>query len=78
MTTEEPPRPDTLWRIVVSIVLAVIGINALIASLCGGYFTLSFIAESVSTELLVISVPSLLIGGWVAWVCFRGIRRRWS
>jgi hypothetical protein len=77
VTTEEPQRPDTVWRIVVSIVLAWIGLTGLLASLCGGYFTLSFLVESVSLELLIISLPSLLVGGWIAWICFRGIRRRW-
>lgn len=77
MTTEEPQRPDPVWRIVVSILLIGLGLTGLLASLCGGFFTLSFLSGSMSLELLIISVPSLLIGGGIAWACFRGLRRRW-
>lgn len=78
MTTEEPQRPDPVWRIVVSIILMGLGLTGLLASLCGGFFTVSFLFGSMSLELLIISVPSLLIGGWIAWTCFKGLRRRWA
>jgi hypothetical protein len=78
VTTEEPQRPDPVWRIVVSILLAGVGLTGLLASLCGGFFTLSFLSGSMSLELLIISVPSLLIGGGIAWLCFKGLRRRWA
>ena len=78
MTIEEPQRPDPVWRIVVSIILAAIGLSGLLASLCGGFFTVSFLFGSMSLELLIISVPSLLIGGGIAWACFKGLRRRWA
>ena len=58
MTTEEPQRPDAAWRVAISIVLVAVGLAGLLASLCGGYFTLTFLSGEMSLELL--------IGGWIA------------
>jgi len=54
-----------------------------LAGLCGAAFTLFALPdvfkggpENFSGAFLVISVPSLLIGGVLAWLCGRALARR--
>jgi ABC-type thiamin/hydroxymethylpyrimidine transport system permease subunit len=53
------------------------------AGLCGAAFTFFALPEvfkggpeNYSAAFLVISVPSLLVGGVLAWVCGRALSRR--
>ncbi len=72
----EPPR-DSAGRMIVSGLLVLIGIAGLLASLCGGIFTLSALTgDGGMAFMLTIALPSLLIGGLVAWACFRAVGRR--
>jgi hypothetical protein len=70
----EPPR-DSAGRMIVSGLLVLIGIAGLLATLCGGVFALVAIAEG-GAFILAIALPSLAIGGLVAWACFRAVGRR--
>lgn len=77
MTSNPTPPTDSLARLVVSTLLVVTGVGGLLASLCGGFFTLMFLTERGSGPLLLaISLPSLFIGGLIAWACFRAMERR--
>ena len=60
--------------------IATLGFGA--AGLCGAAFTMSALVslpqkgpENFSAGILVIAVPSLLIGGGVAWWCGRMLKR---
>jgi len=63
--------------------VVIIGLAALLATACGGFFTVISLTEvfggrgtsGYATAFLVISVPSLLVGALVAWLCFRGLRK---
>ena len=55
-----------------------------LAGLCGAAFTFVGLAglsdkgpENFSGAALVIAVPSLLIGGGLAWLCVRLLAKRW-
>ena len=77
MTEPQTSSPDGIARLFVSGLLAILGLCGLLASLCGGYFTLWFITgRGAGPFFLAISLPSLLIGGAIAWACFRGLRGR--
>ncbi|WP_457418170.1 hypothetical protein [Roseateles sp. P5_E7] len=62
---------------------AVLGFG--LAGLCGAVFTAIGLGgvtfserhDPYSVAILVISVPSLLIGGGLAWWCVRLLARRW-
>lgn len=65
------------------LVVATLGFGA--AGLCGGVFTFSALPslfargpENYAGAMLVISVPSLLIGGGLAWLCGRKLVRMLS
>lgn len=71
------------WRFIVATLLAMGTLGFGLASLCGAAFTVMTIpdmfssrVENYSAAFLVISVPSLLIGGGLAWWCVRALRRR--
>lgn len=62
------------------LMVATLGFGA--AGLCGALFTISGLAslndkgpENYAGAFLIISVPSLLIGGGVAWWCVHLLRR---
>lgn len=64
------------------LMLATLGFGA--AGLCGAVFTVVGLSglhdkgpENFAASFLVISVPSLLIGGGVAWWCVHLLLRRW-
>lgn len=74
-------RPRGLWHYVISLILLVVGLHALGASLCGGFFLIGVVAEGGDgwmPVILAVAAPSLIIGGAIAWFCFRGLKRRWS
>jgi len=68
------------FALVCILVVATLGFG--LAGLCGGVFTVGALPdlfskgpENYSTAMLVISVPSLLIGGGLAWLCARKLVR---
>lgn len=72
-----------LGRMLITAVLVVATLGFGLAGLCGAAFTVMSIpdmfssrVENYSAAVLIISVPSLLIGGALAWWCVRSLRRR--
>ena len=67
--------------LVVLLVVATLGFG--LAGLCGGVFTAMSMSElfspphpeNYSSAVLIISIPSLLIGGVLAWLCVRKLVR---
>jgi hypothetical protein len=62
--------------------LVILGLAALLATACGGFFTVTGLMEAgrapmggYSVAILVFSVPSLLIGVGVAVLCYRTLRK---
>jgi hypothetical protein len=45
------------------------------AALCGGVFTVASISGGEMSGLWMIALPSLLIGGWLCWLCARTLIR---
>ncbi len=69
------------FLILTVLMIATLGFGA--AGLCGAAFTLMSLPgafsggpENFAGAALVIAVPSLLIGGGLAWVCGRALARR--
>lgn len=74
----------SLGRILVIGVLLAATLGFGLAGLCGAAFTLMALPDVMASRsgsyagaALVISVPSLLIGGALAWWCGRLLRRAW-
>jgi NO-binding membrane sensor protein with MHYT domain len=64
------------------LILATLGFG--LAGLCGAAFTVTAVpdmfssrVENYSAAVLVIAVPSLLIGGGLAWWCGYRLAKRW-
>lgn len=77
------PVSRGLWHYVISLVLLVVGLHALGASLCGGFFIVGTAVDGSDSDgwmpvILAVAAPSLIIGGGIAWFCFRALKRRWS
>lgn len=74
----EPEAPrDSAGKMIVSGLLVLLGVAGLLASLCGGMFTLMAISDRGAGEFVIgIALPSLIIGGLVAWASFRAVGRR--
>ncbi len=78
----EPARPAAgRVLLITGLSLATLGFG--LAGLCGAAFTVTAIPElfssravNYSAAVLVIAVPSLLIGGGLAWVCGLALRKR--
>ena len=73
----------SLGRMLITAVLVVLTLGFGLAGLCGAAFTVMALPDMFKTgpenyagAFLVISVPSLLIGGGLAWWCARGLARR--
>lgn len=69
-----------LGRFLLIAVLIVATLGFGFAGLCGAAFTLMSLPDlgnpsNYAGAALVISIPSLLIGGWVAWLCGRRLAR---
>jgi hypothetical protein len=58
--------------LVVVLVIGVLGFGAM--GLCGGYFTL-WAVTAQGAPFLVLSLPSLLGGFFMVWLCVQKIRR---
>lgn len=70
-----------LWRFIAITLLAVATLGFGLAGLCGAAFTLMSLPDlsksgSYAGAALVVSIPSLLVGGLVAWLCGRALVRR--
>lgn len=77
MSTEREASRDSAGRMFVSGLLVLLGVIGLMASLCGGLFTvMAFSSQGGAGFMLMIALPSLAIGGLVAWACFRAVGRR--
>ncbi|MBI3714585.1 MAG: hypothetical protein HY255_01175 [Betaproteobacteria bacterium] len=58
-------------KLLVALLVGAAGLAGLLMSLCGGFFTVVAIANGkINDSTVAISVPSLLIGGAIAWVAF--------
>lgn len=69
------------WRLIAIACLAVATLGFGLAGLCGAAFTLMSLPDlsksgSYAGAALVVSIPSLLVGGLVAWLCGRALVRR--
>lgn len=80
MPDDHPADRNTLGRalLIAVLVLATLGFGA--AGLCGAAFTLMALPDlnkpgSYSGAALVFALPSLLIGGLIAWLCVRKLLR---
>ncbi len=76
-------RPRGLWHYVISLILLVVGLHALGASLCGGFFIVGTVVDGSDSDgwmpvILAFAAPCLIIGGAIAFFCFRALKRRWS
>ena len=70
-----------LWRFIAITFLAVGTLGFGLAGLCGAAFTLMSLPDlsksgSYAGAALVVSIPSLLVGSLVAWLCGRALVRR--
>lgn len=74
--TAEASAPSGFGRfLVVTLLLFAVGGFGL-ATLCGAVFTISgFQGGEFAAGMWVISVPSMLIGGWLTWLCGRQLAR---
>lgn len=79
------PAPNSVGRALITGALVVAALGFGLAGLCGAAFTVMTLPdmfksgpENYAGAFLVISVPSLLIGGGLAWLCGRTLRRRLS
>ncbi len=68
------------WRFIAIAFLAIGTLGFGLAGLCGAAFTVMSLPDLLSPQsgtyagaALVIAVPSLLIGGGLAWVCGRAL-----
>lgn len=75
--------PDGLGRALITGVLVIATLGFGLAGLCGAAFTVMALpdmfsgrAKNYAGAFLVISIPSLLIGGGLAWWCVRTLARR--
>ncbi|HEY0953934.1 MAG TPA: hypothetical protein VGE36_04205 [Roseateles sp.] len=73
-------QASKVWRVIAIALLAVATLGFGMAGLCGAAFTLMSLPDVLSNRsgsyagaALIISVPSLLIGGGLAWACGRGL-----
>jgi len=65
-----------LVRLLVALLVGAVGLVGLLMSLCGGFFTAMSLANGkINDTTSTISIPSLLIGGAIAWAAFRYLTR---
>jgi hypothetical protein len=67
---------STLGRTLGTIALMLAALAGLLMSLCGGVFTISGFGVREMAGVLVISIPSLLLGLAVLWLAGRRLRAR--
>lgn len=78
MANEASSGDARFWRLVAMVVLivAVCGFGAV--TLCGGVFTVVGMGGGdYAAAVFVVSLPSLLIGAWLCWLCARQLRKVW-
>lgn len=80
MSEDQDPDATSFGRMVLITVLVIATLGFGAAGLCGAAFTLMALPDmnkpgSYSGAALFISLPSLLIGGLVAWLCVRKLLR---
>ncbi len=78
MSSNETAANTRFWRLVtmVLLILAACGFGAV--TLCGGVFTAVGMGGGEYTSgIWMLSLPSLLIGGWLFYLCARQLRRVW-
>ena len=78
MPSSESASNTRFWRLVAMLllILAVCGFGAV--TLCGGVFTaVAASGGEYADGIWIISLPSLLIGGWLLFICARQLRRVW-
>jgi hypothetical protein len=79
-TSTEPDASTRFWRLVAMVLLTLAVCGFGFATLCGGVFTVMGLGAGMGeygTAFLVISLPSLLIGGWLCYLCARQLRKIW-
>ena len=79
MTEEQTGSAFGRFLVLALLMIATLGFG--LAGLCGAAFTVMSLPDlskssSYAGAALVISIPSLLIGGGLAWVCGRALVRR--
>ena len=76
MTSEAPGAASGFGRfLVIVLLLAAIG-GFGCATLCGGIFTVASFGDARGMgDIWMIALPSLLIGGWLCWLCTRTLLR---
>ena len=75
-TPDNTPSPLGRAVIMLLLILAVCGFG--LVTLCGGVFSVIGLGGGEYTGgVWVISLPSLLIGGWLSFLCARQLRRLW-
>jgi hypothetical protein len=74
---------SALGRLLILTLLMIATLGFGLAGLCGGVFTIMSLPglfasgpENFSGAALIIAIPSLLIGGGLAWWCGRAMYRR--
>jgi hypothetical protein len=66
---------NALTRGLLVFVLAVGALGFGAVGLCGGYFTVSLLTDLNAAALLLMSLPCLVFGFSMAWICARRILR---
>ena len=80
MPSSKSASNTRFWRLVTMLLLivAICGFGAV--TLCGGVFSVVAASDGgggYAGGIWIISLPSLLIGGWLLFVCVRQLRRVW-
>lgn len=78
MATDTSSGNTRFWRLVamVLLILAVCGFGAI--TLCGSVMTVVGLGGGdYAIAVFVFSLPSLLIGAWLCWLCVRQLRKVW-
>jgi hypothetical protein len=80
MSSPETAPNTRFWRLLtmVLLVLAICGFGAV--TLCGGVFSVVAASDGgggYAAGIWTISLPSLLIGAWLCYLCARQLRKVW-
>ena len=61
-------------RVLAIVGALVLGMIGLFMSLCGGGFLVMSLATQGAGGIAVIAVPSMLLGGFIIWLCVKILR----
>jgi len=80
MSSPETAANTRFWRLLtmVLLIVAICGFGA--ATLCGGVFSVVAASDGgggYAAGIWIISLPSLLIGAWLCYLCGRQLRKVW-